>query len=129
MKHTRIAIAGGPMTGKTTLALRIARGRKIIHTDHYIHLGWSEASEAVADRLVFICGPLIVEGVAVPRALRKWLRSWSSGKPVDSLHILRRTYGSLSPGQERMAKGVNTVLSEILPELMRRGVEVRRSDG
>ena len=66
---------------------------------------------------------LIVEGVAVARALRKALGQ-TAGRPCDRLLVLERPRLELSPGQRAMAKGVDTVLAEILPELRARGVAV-----
>lgn len=147
---TRICIAGGPRTGKTTLAGKIAAdivtmecdscgwpaaehgcatpilGRVIApvrHTDDLIHLGWSEASAAAA--LWFDePGPWIVEGVAVPRALRKWLASHPAGKPCDVVYWLEDPHEELTPGQAAMTKGCATVWEEVADELHARGVEI-----
>lgn len=121
----RVAITGGPRTGKTTAALGLGRelSCRVRHTDDVIDLGWSEASEHVAgwfDRP----GSVVVEGVAVPRALRKWLRQQPEGRPVEEVWVFRRPHVPLADGQARMAAGVRTVLEEIRPELERRGVEI-----
>lgn len=122
----RLAIVGGPNTGKTTCALELAGSRTyrdatVRHTDDVIDLGWSEASEEVADWLMYD-GPLIVEGVAVARGLRKWLRRGMKGRPVDRVLVLTQPFVPLPPGQASMAKGVATVLAEVRPELEARGV-------
>lgn len=114
----RVAITGGPKTGKTTLAKRMGRAYS---TDDLIDLGWSEASEA-ASRWFDAKGPLLAEGVAVPRALRKWLERNPKGKPIDRLIVLREPKRTLTKGQLTMGKGLQTVLKEIRPELERRGV-------
>lgn len=120
-----LAIAGGPRTGKTTLATELAlrSGTALLSTDALIGLGWSEASQAVAAQLLTASADLIVEGVAVARALRKALGQ-TAGRPCDRLLVLERPRLELSPGQRAMAKGVDTVLAEILPELRARGVAV-----
>lgn len=63
----RIAIAGGPKTGKTTMSKGC---ENVKHTDDLIKEGWSEASEKSSlwfdDHKV-----LTVEGVAVPRGLEE----------------------------------------------------------
>ncbi len=116
----RIAIAGIPKSGKTTLANNLGDA---IHTDDFIHLGWSQASKAIS--LLFEKpGPLIIEGVTIPRALRKWLQQNPKGKPVDQAIFLNTPHIPLSPGQQRMAKGCRTVWLAILPELLKRGVVI-----
>ena len=66
----------------------------------------------------------MVEGVAVPRAIRKWLARNPEGKPVDRVVWLGSPRLELSKGQTTMAKGCNTVWQQILPELRARGVEI-----
>jgi hypothetical protein len=102
-RYARIALAGGPRSGKSSLAPRL--GRPIIHTDDYIGLGWSEASSKVAEDANARHGPLVIEGVAVPRALRK-------GMKVDVVVWLPRAWEPLSAAQQAMAKGCRTVLDE-----------------
>lgn len=118
----RIAIAGSPRAGKTGMA---GEGDHVRHTDDLIPLGWSEASQAASewfsDERV-----TTVEGTAVPRALRKWLKANPEGKPCDRVVFLSKPVKQLSRGQSAMAKGCNTVMTEIEPELVRRGVVVER---
>lgn len=85
-------------------------------------MGWSEASAEVA-RWMAESGPWVIEGVATPRALRKWLKANpGAATPADRIVWLDRPFEKLSPGQETMTKGVATVWREVLPELQRRGV-------
>ncbi len=101
----RLAVAGGPRTGKTTLAAKLA-ARAQIHTDDLMALPWADVPPAViaeCDRH----GALVVEGVQVARALRKGLQ-------VDAVIWMGRPHVALSEGQERMAKGVQTVFQEWL---------------
>lgn len=132
----RIAITGGPRTGKTTLAAKLAKESSlpIVCTDDFKELGWSEASTHVAN-LIAKSEPAIIEGVAVPRALRKALEAAPDERPLDKLIVVepsRRWHEKHSPqshGQRAMGKGVHTVLEEILPDLRRLGVEIEwRSD-
>ena len=120
---TRILIAGGPRTGKTTLAKTLAQelGIPALHADDAIPLGWSESSAEVA-RWIALPGPWIIEGVSVPRALRKWLDAHPHAR-TDEIHCrwLSTPYGALTDGQRAMSKGVQTVWREILPEVYRRG--------
>lgn len=131
---TRIAITGGPRTGKTTTSFNKQQEwirdhveawettPVIRHTDDLIHLGWSEASEAAASWFDSP-GPWIIEGVAVSRALRKW-RERNPGKPppVDEVYYLSDPHVPLNPGQATMAKGVRKVHDEIEPWLRKHGV-------
>lgn len=119
----RVAIAGVPKAGKTTLAEQLD-GLKLA-TDALIHdHDWSGASQAASEWLDLRCADLVLEGVAVPRALRKWLARNSEGKPVDRVVWLGSPREELTPGQATMAKGCATVWREILPELKARGVEI-----
>ena len=113
----RLAIVGWPRAGKTTLALARARELSCVarHTDDLIgRLDWSAASEEVA-RWFDEPGPWLIEGVAVPRALRKWrLAHPGESPPVDTLiYLPRGRFCDLSPGQAAMGKGCDTVLAEL----------------
>jgi broad-specificity NMP kinase len=123
----RILIAGAPRAGKTTLAAMLEREHKLtaLHTDTLIPLGWSEASDAAA-RWIDEPGPWIIEGVAVVRALRKWLAT-NQGKPADVVHWLGQERVPLSEGQTAMAAGCFSVWAQVLPELLGRRVKVVRS--
>jgi adenylate kinase family enzyme len=122
----RILIAGIPRSGKTTLATTLEREHKlrVFHTDSLIPLGWSEASD-VASGWIEQPAPWIIEGVAVVRALRKWLAK-NSGKPADVVHWLDQERVPLSDGQTSMAIGCRSVWREVLPELLGRRVKVVR---
>jgi hypothetical protein len=122
---SRILITGGPKTGKTTLSaqLHLLMGAQAAHTDDLIPLGWSAASEETALWMAQP-GPWIIEGVAVPRALRKWLAANPTGKPADKVIFLGKPWQELSPGQLAMTKGLVTVWKEVVGELVARGVEL-----
>jgi GTPase SAR1 family protein len=111
----RILIIGGPKTGKTTLANRL--GGNVRSTDDVKDLGWSEASAEVATWFDEP-GPWVIEGVAVPRALRKWMRN-NPGQPlpVDKITWLSGAFHPLTTGQQSMTKGIETVMSEIVGEV------------
>ena len=128
---TRIAITGGPKTGKTTLAdqmwngIAVAAGAAdpmkrglgigiVRHTDDLIGTHeWSDASAEVA-HWFDAPGPWIIEGVAVSRALRKW-RDQHPGErpPVDRVIYLVEPHVDLTKAQTAMAKGVEKVHAEI----------------
>lgn len=106
----RVVIIGWPKTGKTTLAAALGGGRS---TDEVAHLDWSEASEAVS-HWFDEPGPWIIEGVAVPRALRKWRDSHpDAAPPVDHVVYLRGPRENISDEQAAMGKGLDTVMEEI----------------
>jgi hypothetical protein len=122
---SRILITGGPKTGKTTLAKQLsAQCGEPLHTDDLIgQLSWSEASAKVAEWMREPA-PWIIEGVAIPRALRKWLAANPTGKPADKVIFLGKPWQELSPGQLAMTKGLVTVWKEVVGELVARGVEL-----
>lgn len=105
----RTIIIGWPGTGKTTLASKLGGG---ISTDDVKDLGWSEASQEVSTW--FDKPDYIIEGVAIPRALRKW-RDANPGKPppVDKIIHLHKVHKDLLPGQVSMGKGIDTVMAEL----------------
>lgn len=104
--YPRLAITGAPSTGKTTLTLKLDDGtRKVFHNDDFKHIEWSRASEHIAKEINDCDGPLIVEGVTVPRALRK-------GMKVDAVIWLHKPHIEQKPGQVVMGRGMETVLRE-----------------
>lgn len=106
--HARIAIGGGPRTGKTTLAGAVT-DRPVLHTDERCGLPWSEQPAA----LIAACAQhdrFVVEGVQVARALRKGLQ-------IDVLIWLVRPMAERTPQQVALAKGVATVIESIRAEL------------
>src|SRR5512146_1527083 len=81
-KYSRLILAGGPRAGKSHLAEALRDdGIRLYGSDALIGLGWSESS-AKASEWFDGDGPWIAEGVAMPRALRKWIAR-SPGRPAD----------------------------------------------
>lgn len=131
----RVLVAGGPRTGKTTLADELLAQMRafgleggapldVQHTDDLIgKLDWSAASLEVST-WIDKPGPWIIEGVAVPRALRKWLER-SGGKPADVVYWSSTAKVPTTKAQEAMAKGCATVWEPVREELLRRGVGIR----
>ena len=118
----RVCIIGPPRSGKTTLASTMTNVR---HTDDLIGiLDWSAASEHVADEWLMSPGPWVIEGVAVVRALRKWLASHSNGKRCDRVIVMTQTHVELSKGQAAKAKGHEKIWQEVRPLLLARGVAI-----
>lgn len=121
----RTLIIGGPKTGKTTLAEQVAAGRPVRHTDDLItDHAWSEASAVATDGTE----PVVIEGVAVVRALRKWLARHPEGS-LDDVEIVHLTdeHGEVSPKQHATGKGHDTIWSGIVLEATARGAKVRRA--
>lgn len=80
---------------------------------------WSSASWFVATVFLERPGPWIIEGVALPRALRKW-KSYRSRPgaawpkpPVDRIIYLSEPKAHQEPGQVTQGKGVRTVMAEL----------------
>lgn len=106
----RIAIAGPPKTGKTTLAASL--GVPVQHTDHARSLGWSKASDEISHW--FDADEFCIEGVAVLRALRKWRqRNPSMPPPLDRLVMLWHPHVPHTKGQQAMASGIATQYAEL----------------
>ena len=101
----RIAIIGAPRAGKTTLAEEIGRtkGWPILHADDLIPIGWSAASAEIA-RVLHSTDRLVVEGVAVVRALRKALGACTCA-PVERCIVLEQPRVRLTRAQLAMARG------------------------
>ena len=114
----KIAIYGGAKTGKTTFSERF---KDAYHTDDLIGLGWSELSEKAS--YWFDKEDFCIEGVAVGRALRKWMKR-NNGKPCDTLYWMNTPFIELTPEQKNMNKGCETIFNEIKGELIKRGVQI-----
>lgn len=124
----RLVIAGGPRSGKSVLTQKLGTGRLVHGSDALIGLGWSEASLA-ASKWFDTEGPWICEGVAMPRAMRKWLARNPAGKPADLVVWIGVPVVARVDGQETMARGCETVWREIRGELFMRGVRIREENG
>lgn len=123
----RIAIAGIPRSGKSTLAGKLSAqwGLHVRHTDDLIAThDWSAASEVVV-RWFHEPGGWIVEGVTVSRALRKWHSYYpGSPPPVDLCYFLAfPAVTELTQEQSALALGVQTIHAEILDWLRQTHVE------
>lgn len=101
--HARIAIVGGPRTGKSRLASLVA-DRPVICTDRFSYLGWGDVPAAVIAQCTALPS-FVLEGIQVARALR-------SGLVVDAVLYLDEPKAEQSKGQITMGKGVSTVFAE-----------------
>lgn len=122
----RILVAGGPRTGKTAIALQLGAERacRVRHTDDLIgQHSWSDASALVAEWMDEP-GPWIIEGVSIPRALRKWIGTHPHGLPADVLYWGEAPKVPLTPGQRTMSIGCASVWLEVKETLITRGMRV-----
>lgn len=107
-KHRRIVIAGGPRTGKTTLA-RTVHDRPVLSTDAYMNVQWAQAPEMINDAVSELPAYLL-EGIQVGRCLRKGL------KP-DCVIWLETPVVARTKPQETMAKGCTKIFQEWLSKM------------
>jgi hypothetical protein len=99
----RLCICGGPKTGKSSLGVALGNrlGLRVRHSDSVMGLGWSEASAEVASWFDEP-GDVVIEGVAVVRAIRKWLAAHPTGRPCDELVVLDHAWAELTRNSEWM---------------------------
>ncbi len=101
-EHDRVAIVGGPKTGKSTLS-GLVTDRPVFGTDILIGVAtWADAPHAFIGTCTGV-PRFVAEGVQVARALRKGLK-------VDCVIGLREPKVELNDGQARMTKGIWTVM-------------------
>lgn len=103
LEHRRVVIAGGPNTGKSTLALSVPHER-IVGTDDYMGMDWEAIPSAIMER-VQNEPTFILEGVQSARCLRR-------GLCADAVVWLDHPYPPYKPKHESMAKGIKTVFTE-----------------
>lgn len=116
----RLLITGGVGSGKTTLAHKMRKEKPndwgiLFGTDDLIgKCGWSEASHYIADRWLTDSGPWIIEGVAIPRALRKYLEAHpDKPPPCDRIIVLTDQHKDLNPRQEAMSRTVYEHMADL----------------
>lgn len=102
--YDKVAIAGAPKTGKTTLA-KMVTDRPILHTDDHMNHEWSKQSENLVTMANAQEGKFCVEGMTVPRALRK-------GMKIDAVIWLNSPKVEQTKGQVTMGKAARTVFNE-----------------
>lgn len=86
---------------------------------------WSQSSQYIADN--WIGNPdTLIEGVAVPRALRKW-KAQNPGEafPGDLFIVLAQPRGELRPGQQAMFAGLMRVIDELRQWIPTEAIEFR----
>lgn len=100
--HNRVAIVGGPKTGKTTLS-NLTTDRPVHHDNP--NLSWGEQTLHI--KMKATQPKFVVEGVHVARALRR-------GLEVDAIVHLREPLQDLTAGQLNMHKGQQTIIKSAL---------------
>jgi len=108
-KYKRLAVVGGPNSGKTTFVALLSEPpyhRPDFHTDSYMHLPWEDQPEAILKDLANL-DTFVLEGVQAARILRK-------GLEVDAVLFLRGSKAVLNSRQEGMRKTVVTVFNDWL---------------
>jgi len=134
MRHRRIMVFGGPKTGKSTLAKQLARemGAQVMRTEMLLGLGytWAELAERTQEWLNFR-SPWVIEGLVVPRVIRRWLRENPGKLPCDEIWCLGDSaYVPITKGQQTAANGVMSVWDECLVAVRGRfDGEVHSADG
>lgn len=102
-QYKRVAIAGGPRCGKSTLSVTVT-DRPVIGTDDYKGIPW----EVIPERMIAdVIGKdtFVIEGVMVARALRR-------GLIVDAVVYMTLPKVKQLPGQVAMTKGVLTIFKQ-----------------
>lgn len=128
----RVCVAGGPRTGKSTLAVRASEryDMKCLHGDSLVgSMEWSEVSEEISQWFEHLQGKWIIESVAMARAIRKWLQRNPGDKPFPAAVVLLEAPIQVqSKGQEAMMKGCQTVWESIELELIKRQTKIIKRD-
>lgn len=116
-RYDRVGVTGAPRCGKTTLCMDVD-DRIVVHTDATMGEAWEDQPHQIIDMLKGV-DRFLVEGVQVPRAMRK-------GLELDALLVLSKPYEKQNPRQVGMGKGVETVLKDWAKKNPDHGVEVVR---
>jgi hypothetical protein len=135
----RVAVIGGPRTGKTTYATQLAKelgvylastGKRtldpLLSTDNFMTVGWDNVPArviaALEDKEDFV-----LEGTQAARVLRRWYGLDLDGPRLDRVVYFDRPWVQRNGGQEAMAKGVATVFRDVEPYLRELGVPLIRA--
>lgn len=102
-RHNRVAVVGGPVTGKSVLTdYAHSVGKTVFHSDdfQFTHQGvpWSEQSERLRDAVIGR-DRFVVAGIVADRAVRK-------GLEVDAIVLSEDSRKGLSKGQRTLKKQI-----------------------
>jgi hypothetical protein len=116
-RYRRIAVTGGPNSGKTTGVAARVTDRTVIHTDDWKHLGYSPEVPFLIIDACKAHSSFLVEGVQAARALRK-------GLEVDAAVWMLSPLLDLTPEQERQRRGTQTIWADVLANFLPADVKV-----
>jgi len=110
----RIAIAGHPRSGKSTLADQLPGPHRTTDSLLETFQDW-DAIVATTSKWLDAPGPWTISGVVVPHALSLWHNAHPRmPPPLEYFVFVRRpTFDGLTKGQTIMAKGIDTVMGDI----------------
>jgi len=103
-QYKRVAIAGGPRTGKTVWLAAGVTDRPVINTDAVMNEAWENVPFVCIQRVKDL-DSFVIEGVQVPRCLRK-------GMEVDAVIWLSKPKAPRNAGQTAMGLAVATVFED-----------------
>lgn len=134
----RVVVLGGPRTGKTTYATKLAKqlgahlastGKRteapegLVSTDNWMHKStWADLPDAVIKDLKGR-DSFVLEGTQAARVLRRWLVREPESVKVDKVLVFGQPWVARTPGQESMAKAVRTIFRDLQPLLQKAGIE------
>lgn len=123
---TRIVIAGGPRTGKSTLFRSMALDYAMaVGTDDFMDRQWADVPDAVIDVLQKH-DEWLLEGVNAARVLRRWIRDRDDFPGIDVCYYLTKPMTTRTKAHESMSKAIETVWRDVLPRLVADGTVIVR---
>ncbi len=125
----KLAICGGPHTGKSALAEKLSElySVPVVHTDDWIKdHSWSDVPDRVLEKLATLDG-WIVEGTQAARVVRRMLNTPhppSAAPLLDGVYWLEKTLSEVTEKHQSMAKGIATIFAGIRPVLAKASIPI-----